>query len=84
ATARVATAADSPAIYVGLNDITGRKRMEQELVESREQQRELSAYMEAIREEERKRIAMEIHDELGQLLTALKMDVSLLKMRLTH
>lgn len=27
---------------------------------------------------------MEIHDELGQLLTALKMDVSLLKMRLTH
>ncbi|MEM5388865.1 response regulator [Paraburkholderia phymatum] len=84
ATARVATYDDSPAIYVGLNDITGRKQMEQELVESREQQRELSAYMEAIREEERKRIAMEIHDELGQLLTALKMDVSLLKMRLTH
>ncbi|HWT38053.1 MAG TPA: response regulator [Paraburkholderia sp.] len=84
ATARVATYGDSPAIYVGLNDITGRKQMEQELVESREQQRELSAYMEAIREEERKRIAMEIHDELGQLLTALKMDVSLLKMRLAH
>jgi PAS domain S-box-containing protein len=84
ATARVATYDDSPAIYVGMNDITGRKQMEQELVESREQQRELSAYMEAIREEERKRIAMEIHDELGQLLTALKMDVSLLKMRLTH
>ncbi|SEK14234.1 hybrid sensor histidine kinase/response regulator, partial [Paraburkholderia diazotrophica] len=84
ATARVATYDDSPAIYVGLNDITGRKQMEQELVESREQQRELSAYMEAIREEERKRIAMEIHDELGQLLTALKMDVSLLKMRLTQ
>ncbi|RZF26527.1 response regulator [Paraburkholderia sp. UYCP14C] len=84
ATARVATYDDSPAIYVGLNDITGRKQMEQELVESREQQRELSAYMEAIREEERKRIAMEIHDELGQLLTALKMDVSLLKMRITH
>ena len=84
ATARVATYDDSPAIYVGMNDITGRKQMEQELVESREQQRELSAYMEAIREEERKRIAMEIHDELGQLLTALKMDVSLLKMRLAN
>jgi PAS domain S-box-containing protein len=84
ATARVGTYDESPAIYVGLNDITGRKRMEQELLESREQQRELSAYMEAIREEERKRIAMEIHDELGQLLTALKMDVSLLKMRLAH
>ncbi|CAD6563143.1 Protein-glutamate methylesterase/protein-glutamine glutaminase [Paraburkholderia sabiae] len=56
ATARVATYDDSPAIYVGLNDITGRKQMEQELDGSREQQRELSAYMEAIREEERKRI----------------------------
>jgi PAS domain S-box-containing protein len=82
ATARVATYDDAPAIFVGLNDITERKRIEQDLVESREQLRELSAYMEAIREEERKRIAMEIHDELGQLLTALKMDVSLLKMRL--
>jgi PAS domain S-box-containing protein len=82
ATARVATFGDGPAIYVGLNDITARKRIEQELFESRNQLRELSAYMEAIREEERKRIAMEVHDELGQLLTALKMDVSLLKMRL--
>jgi PAS domain S-box-containing protein len=82
ATARVATYDDAPAIYVGLNDITERKRIEQELFESREQLRELSAYMEAIREEERTHIAMEVHDELGQLLTALKMDVSLLKMRL--
>ncbi|MFK4445740.1 PAS domain S-box-containing protein [Caballeronia udeis] len=65
-----------------IQDITERKGIEHELLESREQLRELSAYMEAIREEERKRIAMEIHDELGQLLTALKMDVSLLKMRL--
>jgi PAS domain S-box-containing protein len=82
ATARVATYNEAPAIYVGFNDITERKSIEQALFESREQLRELSAYMEAIREEERKRIAMEIHDELGQLLTALKMDVSLLKMRL--
>jgi signal transduction histidine kinase len=65
-----------------LNDVTECKRTKQELLESREQFRELSAYMEAIREEERKRIAMEMHDELGQLLTALKLDVSLLKMRL--
>lgn len=70
-----------------LNAQTGeRERTEanqQELLESREKLREFGAYMEATREDERKRIALEIHDELGQLLTALKMDVSLLKMRLT-
>ncbi|CAE6738213.1 Sensor histidine kinase RcsC [Paraburkholderia domus] len=72
-----------PLKLVGtIQDMTERKRVEQELLESRERLRELSAYMEAVREEERKRIAMEIHDELGQLLTALKMDVSLLRMRL--
>jgi PAS domain S-box-containing protein len=78
-------AAAQPLKLVGtIQDITERKSIEHELLESREQMRELSAYMEAIREEERKRIAMEIHDELGQLLTALKMDVSLLKMRLAN
>ncbi|MGT2476562.1 PAS domain-containing sensor histidine kinase [Paraburkholderia terrae] len=82
--ARIARYDGAPAIYIGLNDITERKRIEQELLESREELREVSAYMEAIREQERKRIAMEIHDELGQLLTALKMDVSLLKMRLSR
>jgi PAS domain S-box-containing protein len=75
--------AGRPTGIIGtIQDITERKRIEQELRASREQLRELSAYLEAVREEERKRIAMEIHDELGQLLTALKMDVSLLKMRL--
>lgn len=65
-----------------LQDITERKRIEQELLASREQLRELSGHLEAAREEERKRIALEIHDELGQLLTALKMDVSLLRMKI--
>ena len=80
-----AAGAEQPLKLVGtIQDITERKNIEHALLESREQLRELSAYMEAIREEERKRIAMEIHDELGQLLTALKMDVSLLKMRLAQ
>ncbi|WP_114811115.1 response regulator [Paraburkholderia kururiensis] len=65
-----------------LQDVTERKLIEQELLASREQLRELGGYMEAVREEERRRIALEIHDELGQLLTALKMDVALLRMRL--
>ncbi|MEN8506061.1 MULTISPECIES: histidine kinase [Paraburkholderia] len=81
-TVRQRTAALTQANESMQQEIEERTRAEQELVESREQLRELSAHMEAIREEERKRIALEIHDELGQLLTALKMDVALLKMRL--
>jgi PAS domain S-box-containing protein len=65
-------------------EVGERKRTEVELLASRERLRQLSAHMEAIREEERKRIAMEIHDELGQMLTALKMDVSLLRMQLAE
>ena len=59
-----------------------RGRIELELLACREQICRLSARLEAVREEERKRIALEIHDELGQLLTALKMDVSLLRTHL--
>jgi len=46
------------------------------------QLRELSAYSESVREEERTRIAREVHDELGSLLVALKMDVNWLDKRL--
>jgi PAS domain S-box-containing protein len=47
------------------------------------QLRELSAYLDSVREEERTRIAREIHDELGSLLVALKMDVNWLAHRLS-
>ncbi len=53
-----------------------RKQAEQELRNSREQLRNLSTYLQSAREEERTHIAREIHDELGQTLTALKMDLS--------
>jgi signal transduction histidine kinase len=46
--------------------------------ESYEQFRDLSAYLQAAREEERKSIAREIHDELGQALTTIKLELSLL------
>ena len=46
------------------------------------QLRELAAYSESVREEERTRIAREVHDELGSLLVALKMDVNWLDKRL--
>jgi PAS domain S-box-containing protein len=48
------------------------------------QQRELAAYSDKVREEERTRIAREVHDELGSLLVALKMDVTWLDKRLSE
>ncbi|MEX3953449.1 response regulator [Paraburkholderia sp. EG287A] len=83
ASACVAIHEGRSAIYVGLHDISGRKRTEEDLLRSRDQQRELSAYLDGVREDERKRSALEIQEDLGQLLTALKMDMSLLRMRLT-
>ncbi|HET8693226.1 MAG TPA: PAS domain S-box protein [Aquabacterium sp.] len=57
-------------------DITERKHIELQLLESRKELREMAAHRDREREEERKAIAREIHDELGQLLTAMRMDVS--------
>jgi len=56
-------------------DISARKEAEKALKNSYEQLRALSARLESLREEERKRISREIHDELGQGLTGLKMDL---------
>ena len=53
-----------------------------ELSAALRQVRELAAYSERVREEERTRIAREVHDELGSLLVALKMDVNWLDKRL--
>jgi PAS domain S-box-containing protein len=58
-----------------LRDITARKRYEDELKERQSELRKLSAQVLEAREEEKTRIARELHDELGQLLTAMKMDL---------
>ena len=63
-------------------DITERKRAEQELCNSREELRALAANLQSIREEERKHITREIHDELGQSLTGFKMDLTWMRGRL--
>jgi PAS domain S-box-containing protein len=63
-------------------DITERKHIENELQKSREQLRSLAAHLQSVREEERTDIARGVHDELGQALTALKMDLSWLGKRL--
>jgi PAS domain S-box-containing protein len=54
-------------------DITDRKIAERALIESRAQLRELSAYLQDVREAERSRISRELHDELGQNLTAMRL-----------
>jgi len=58
------------------------KALRQAETESREQLRKLAAHIESVREEERKRIAREVHDVLGQALTGLKLDLAWLTARL--
>jgi PAS domain S-box-containing protein len=65
-----------------LRDITLRKQAEDALRNSQQELRELSVRVLEAREEEKTRIARELHDELGQLLTALKMDLAWLRERL--
>ncbi|MYM42079.1 sensor histidine kinase [Duganella qianjiadongensis] len=62
-----------------LRDITERKQVQEQLEQSYAQLRELSAALQTIREEERKYIARELHDDLGQLLATLRVDLALLK-----
>jgi PAS domain S-box-containing protein len=73
---------DGPATVGFILDITERKRAENELATSRRQLRALSQYLQAAREEERTFVAREIHDELGQALTAMKMDLAWLARQL--
>ncbi|HNQ24758.1 MAG TPA: PAS domain-containing sensor histidine kinase [Phycisphaerae bacterium] len=72
-------------------DITARKLAEEALRESERRHRELAGelrrlahHMQAVREAERARIARELHDELGQYLTALNMDLHWLRERAAH
>lgn len=63
-------------------DVTARHRAQEELRLSEEQLRELANRLQAVREDERRRIAIEIHDRLGQALTGIKLDVAWLERRL--
>ncbi|UOP12543.1 sensor histidine kinase [Pseudomonas palleroniana] len=64
-------------LVVYLNDVTERRRYVAALLQSEAQLRELSAHLETVREEEKARIAREVHDELGQMLTVLKLETSM-------
>jgi PAS domain S-box-containing protein len=63
-------------------DVTQRRQEENETLRSRQELRDLTARLQLVREEERTNIAREVHDELGQALTGLKLDVAWLKSRM--
>jgi PAS domain S-box-containing protein len=65
-----------------LRDTTRREQYEQAILRQQRELRELSARVLEAREEEKTLLARELHDELGQLLTALKMDLAVLRDRL--
>jgi PAS domain S-box-containing protein len=65
------------------SEIAERQRAEQQLTNSRDELRAFAARLQKVREEERTYIAREIHDELGQVCTAIKMDLALIGNKLT-
>lgn len=70
------------SVVIIASNITERRQMEEELRHSRAQLRRLTARQQSALEEERRHIARELHDELGQLLTALKIDLAWLEGRI--
>lgn len=74
--ARIGDTLNERRIVITYEDITEKKHAREELERSHRQLRELSAHLHSVREKESARIAREIHDELGQSLTALQMDIN--------
>jgi PAS domain S-box-containing protein len=65
--------------YILIIDITEAEKAKKELEKSHQELRNLASYLQNVREEERKSISREIHDELGQQLTGIKMDISAIR-----
>lgn len=66
-----------------ISDITDRKKTEEELKNSLEQLHQLTKHIEEVREDERVAISRELHDDLGQALTAVKIDLASIKQNVT-
>lgn len=69
-------------LLVTANDITEQRRAQEDLIKINSELRNLASHLQNIREEERTNMAREVHDELGQQLTALKMDIVWLNKKL--
>jgi PAS domain S-box-containing protein len=83
-TSRATRAADGTVVCYEsfVQDITERRQAEQELRRSQEDLRDLATQLQNVREAERKYLSRELHDSLGQVLTALKIDLSVLAQRM--
>jgi PAS domain S-box-containing protein len=66
----------APRVLVVNSDITERKRGEESLILQREQLRALAERLQWVREEDRKQVARDLHDQIGQILTTIKMDMT--------
>ena len=67
---------EAPRVLVVNSDITERIRAEESLILQREQLRALAERLRWVREEDRKLVARELHDQIGQILTSIKMDLT--------
>lgn len=76
--AMAATSSENRLCRTALVDITQLKVKEAELTQSHQKLRNLSAHLDQVRESERRHLAREIHDELGQKLTSLRFQVAML------
>ncbi len=76
--------ADRTIYTIILRDVTERQQVQEKLSRSHAQLRQLSAALQTVREEERAHIARELHDDLGQLLASLRMDLNLLQKDPSH
>ncbi|HVO32424.1 MAG TPA: ATP-binding protein [Elusimicrobiota bacterium] len=74
--------ADQRLIYAFAVDITARKAAEEKLAASQEELRRLAGYLQNVREQERTAIARDLHDELGQQLSTLEIDITCLQSQL--
>ena len=70
---------DDEGVYAIAHDITERMKREDSLRQALAQRRELLARLYVVREEERTQLARVVHDEMGQVLTGLKMDLAWLQ-----
>lgn len=73
---------DLNCVIAIVSEISYKKQIEQDIKNTNNQLRKVSDYIEFVREEERKKIALWIHDDIGQVFTGLKMDLTSLEMKL--